>query len=641
MGLRGVWVVMVMVLFQSTSSQVCDWDWEMDTAQGLDPRSLDAGARQLSVLSDVRDMEHCQKACCSETACQLAVIGTPADGTPECQLVSCLQDGRDVCLLQPSTQFKVYRKKTPVETEPQEPQNSTETPQSLDARSLSEDNSTNADQCRRPKKVGFCEAFFPRFYYDVTTQSCKSFIYGGCGNNGNNFKSLQECETACQGVTGNTQRFWRSYDVTERQTYRPGERHTDRQTDTQTGRQTDRQTGTQTDRHTERCGAEPEVGPCRAALPRWFYNSNTHTCQSFIYGGCRGNKNNYGSQENCMVSCTGRPLQEPCLCLSLYQCRRPKKVGFCEAFFPRFYYDVTTQSCKSFIYGGCGNNGNNFKSLQECETACQGVTDYTNDNIPLSLCPSLCLSLSVFISVSRPLCLPLSLSPVPRSSDVSLPEISEVDFAQRCGAEPEVGPCRAALPRWFYNSNTHTCQSFIYGGCRGNKNNYGSQENCMVSCTVTVLPSPRKSKGKSFATEPKDYKEYCLEGPEPGPCRAAFPQFYYQPSTASCHSFIYGGCQGNNNRYETHEDCMSMCGGQGQDPQGNVGKRDRWTPAFFLVGTLAVISVLVLTGLVMITLHRSRVTRRTTTVSDKEELLPQQGEHSSMESLSIPESPKV
>ncbi|XP_059931843.1 kunitz-type protease inhibitor 2 isoform X1 [Gadus macrocephalus] len=435
MDLLGVWVVILLLnaVFPTSYSAVCEWDWKIDAAQGLDPSSLDAGARKLSVLRDVHDMEHCQMACCAETACQLAMIGTPADGTPECQLVSCMQDGRDVCLLQPSTQFKVYRKKTQVETDRQ---NATELPSlSTDARARSEGNSTNfeKDQCRRLMKVGSCKAAFPRFYYDMYTQSCRKFIYGGCESNGNNFESVRECETACEGVK------------------------------------------------------------------------------------------------------------------------------------------------------------------------------------------------------------------VPPTSDVPLPEISEDEFAHLCGVAPAVGPCRAALPRWYYNSDTHTCQSFIYGGCRGNKNNYGSQENCKVACTVTVLPSPKKSKGKMIPMEPQDSKDHCLEGPEPGPCRAAFPRFFYQPSTGSCLSFIYGGCRGNKNRYETLDDCMSKCDGRGhtgQDAQGTVGGRDR-SPAFFLVGTLAVISVLVLTGLIMITLHRNKVLRRSTTISDKEELLPDQGEHSSLESLSVPESPRT
>ncbi|CAL8363228.1 unnamed protein product [Merluccius merluccius] len=276
-------------------------------------------------------------------------------------------------------------------------------------------------------------------------------------------------------------------------------------------------------------------------------------------------------------------------------CRRPMAVGPCRAAFRRFYYDSSTQTCKPFVYGGCLSNRNNFHSQEECAEACQGVTG-----------PDMMMEVE-------------SKQAVRSLSDLAP---SQPD---RCGAEPEVGLCRAALPRWFYNSKTRTCETFIYGGCRGNQNNYASQEACMVACTVTVLPSSRKAEGKSVTMETKDYNEYCMGSPEPGPCRAAFPRFYYQASTASCSSFIYGGCQGNKNRYETLEGCMSQCDGK----------------AVFLIGTLAVISVLILTGLIMITLHRSGFTRRSTSVSDKEELLPQQGDHSSVESLAIPESPKT
>lgn len=57
--------------------------------------------------------------------------------------------------------------------------------------------------CRQPKKVGSCRAAFTRFYYDPVSQSCKTFIYGGCEANDNNFHSLEDCKAACSGVTGN------------------------------------------------------------------------------------------------------------------------------------------------------------------------------------------------------------------------------------------------------------------------------------------------------------------------------------------------------------------------------------------------------------------------------------------------------
>lgn len=100
----------------------CKWDPETDVEQGLNISSFNDGAAYVAYLSEVSDEEQCQKACCEFEDCQIALIGTPADdGKPECRLVNCLKDGKDVCVLTRSTQFKVYRKI--LDTADQETQN--------------------------------------------------------------------------------------------------------------------------------------------------------------------------------------------------------------------------------------------------------------------------------------------------------------------------------------------------------------------------------------------------------------------------------------------------------------------------------------------------------------------------------------
>ena len=55
-----------------------------------------------------------------------------------------------------------------------------------------------------------------------------------------------------------------------------------------------------------------------------------------------------------------------------------------------------------------------------------------------------------------------------------------------CSLPALQGPCKAYAPRWAYNSQTGQCQSFVYGGCEGNGNNFESREDCEESC-----PFPR------------------------------------------------------------------------------------------------------------------------------------------------------
>uniref|UniRef100_A0ACB8F7G2 Uncharacterized protein n=1 Tax=Sphaerodactylus townsendi TaxID=933632 RepID=A0ACB8F7G2_9SAUR len=51
--------------------------------------------------------------------------------------------------------------------------------------------------CSLPPVKGPCFANKKYYYYDAKKEICKTFIYGGCGGNGNKFKTDKACFYAC------------------------------------------------------------------------------------------------------------------------------------------------------------------------------------------------------------------------------------------------------------------------------------------------------------------------------------------------------------------------------------------------------------------------------------------------------------
>uniref|UniRef100_A0A673B4D2 BPTI/Kunitz inhibitor domain-containing protein n=1 Tax=Sphaeramia orbicularis TaxID=375764 RepID=A0A673B4D2_9TELE len=101
-----------------------------------------------------------------------------------------------------------------------------------------------------------------------------------------------------------------------------------------------------------------------------------------------------------------------------------------------------------------------------------------------------------------------------------------------CSLPPQTGPCKARMERYFYNPASSSCEVFVYGGCGGNENNFKNQEQCMKTCGIP---------------------------PETGPCKAYFNRYYYDPASMCCKHFIYGGCMGNQNNFITNAQCLQAC----------------------------------------------------------------------------------
>ncbi|XP_053449830.1 amyloid beta precursor like protein 2 isoform X1 [Nycticebus coucang] len=64
------------------------------------------------------------------------------------------------------------------------------------------------------------------------------------------------------------------------------------------------------------------------------------------------------------------------------------------------------------------------------------------------------------------------------------------DVKAVCSQEAMTGPCRAVMPRWYFDLSKGKCVRFIYGGCGGNRNNFESEDYCMAVCKTMIPPTP-------------------------------------------------------------------------------------------------------------------------------------------------------
>ncbi|KAM8966381.1 tissue factor pathway inhibitor 2 [Pelodytes ibericus] len=171
------------------------------------------------------------------------------------------------------------------------------------------------------------------------------------------------------------------------------------------------------------CLLPPDEGPCRAVIPRYYYDRFTQTCQEFMYGGCDGNENNFVQLEDCEKTCW-KIKKVPKIC------RMDADTGPCRAMFKKYAFNLMSMKCEPFYYGGCYGNDNIFKDEASCLDHCS----------PKRNAPSFCYS------------------------------------------PKDEGSCSASVTRYYFNIESKACEEFAYTGCGGNSNNFVKIDDCNSVC---------------------------------------------------------------------------------------------------------------------------------------------------------------
>ncbi|CAL1266771.1 unnamed protein product [Larinioides sclopetarius] len=120
-----------------------------------------------------------------------------------------------------------------------------------------------------------------------------------------------------------------------------------------------------------------------------------------------------------------------------------------------------------------------------------------------------------------------------------------------CRLPQETGNCAEFRERWFFDYDNGECHRFMFSGCNGNENNFASFVECEKRCSKESVPEE--------PTELQFKTDVCALPQEPGPCLGYYRMWYYDRSDNICKSFVYGGCEGNGNRFEKRTDCETSC----------------------------------------------------------------------------------